>query len=95
MFSQVFFSQQSFHKFENQLRLHDGEEQKRNRPCDAEPEGGIDPCHFNDPYAPYRSPNAPTNSLLPSSFSKPLEMPALFLIPMPLVLENTPNYTVL
>jgi chitin synthase len=57
MFSQVFLSQRAFHKFENQLRLHDGEEQKRNRPREAEPEGGIDPRHFNDPYAPYRSPN--------------------------------------
>jgi len=53
----VFLSQVAFHKFEDQLRSRDVEEQKRNRLRDAEAEAGLDPRGLHDPYAPYRSPN--------------------------------------
>ncbi|KAF8905955.1 glycosyltransferase family 2 protein [Gymnopilus junonius] len=53
----VFLSQTAFHKFEDQLRSRDTEEQKRNRLRDAEAEAGVDPRSVHDPYAPYRSPN--------------------------------------
>ncbi|TFK32154.1 glycosyltransferase family 2 protein [Crucibulum laeve] len=52
----VFLSQIAFHKFEDQLRSRDVEEQKRNRMRDAEAEAGLDPRGVADPYAPYRSP---------------------------------------
>ncbi|KAF8643335.1 hypothetical protein AX16_009064 [Volvariella volvacea WC 439] len=52
----VFLSQVAFHKFEDQLRSKDLEEQKRNRIRDAEAEAGLDPRSLNDPYAPYSSP---------------------------------------
>jgi chitin synthase len=47
----------AFHKFEDQLRSQDVEEQKRNRLRDAEAEAGLSPRGLGDPYAPYRSPN--------------------------------------
>lgn len=53
----MFLSQAAFHRFEDQLRARDGEEQKRNRQRDAEAEAGLDPRGLNDPYAPYRSPH--------------------------------------
>ncbi|KAF8965794.1 glycosyltransferase family 2 protein [Flammula alnicola] len=53
----VFLSQAAFHKFEDQVRSRDTEEQKRNRMRDAEAEAGLGPRGLNDPYAPYRSPN--------------------------------------
>ncbi|PPQ79006.1 hypothetical protein CVT25_002315 [Psilocybe cyanescens] len=53
----VFLSQAAFHKFEDQIRSRDSEEQKRNRQRDAEAEAGLDPRGLNDPYAPYRTPN--------------------------------------
>ncbi|KAJ6489438.1 glycosyltransferase family 2 protein [Mycena vulgaris] len=53
----VYLSQAAFHKFEDQIRARDVEEQKRNRIRDAEAEGGLDPHGVNaDPYAPYPSP---------------------------------------
>ncbi|KAJ7080469.1 glycosyltransferase family 2 protein [Mycena epipterygia] len=51
----VYLSQAAFHKFEDQLRSRDTEEQKRNRMRDAEIDGGLDP-RGADPYAPYPSP---------------------------------------
>jgi len=53
----VFLSQVAFHKFEDQLRSHDVEEQKRNRIRDQEAEAGLDPRGLHDPYAPYRMPH--------------------------------------
>ncbi|KAF8147259.1 glycosyltransferase family 2 protein [Crassisporium funariophilum] len=53
----VFLTQNAFHKFEDQLRSRDVEEQKRDRLRDAEAEAGLDPRGLTDPYAPYRSPN--------------------------------------
>jgi len=47
----------AFHRFEDQIRSRDVEEQKRNRIRDAEAEAGLDPRGLSDPYAPYRSPN--------------------------------------
>ncbi|KAF7342277.1 Glycosyltransferase family 2 protein [Mycena venus] len=47
----VYLSQVAFHRFEDQLRAHDVEEQKRNRV----PEGG---AAMADPYAPY-TPGSP------------------------------------
>ncbi|KAF9001145.1 glycosyltransferase family 2 protein [Cyathus striatus] len=52
----VFLSQLAFHRFEDQLRSRDVEEQKRNRMREAEAEAGLDPRGLADPYAPYRSP---------------------------------------
>ncbi|KAJ6481577.1 glycosyltransferase family 2 protein [Mycena vitilis] len=50
----VYLSQAAFHKFEDQLRARDVEEQKRNRMRDAEvAEGGGG--GYGDPYAPYGS----------------------------------------
>ena len=46
--------QPAFHKFEDQLRTRDVNEQKRNHLRDAE--GGLDPHGISDPYAPYRVP---------------------------------------
>lgn len=50
-------SQAAFHKFEDQLRSRDTEEQRRNRLRDAEAEAGLNPRGIGDPYAPHRSPN--------------------------------------
>ncbi|KAJ7473492.1 glycosyltransferase family 2 protein [Mycena latifolia] len=51
----VYLSQAAFHKFEDQIRSRDVEEQKRNRVRDAEAE--VDPRGVSaDPYAPYPSP---------------------------------------
>lgn len=51
----IFLSHMAFHKFEDQLRAGDAEEQKRNRLRDAEAEAGLDPRGLSDPYAPYAS----------------------------------------
>ncbi|KAL1757372.1 glycosyltransferase family 2 protein [Schizophyllum commune] len=54
----VFLSHGAFHRFEDQLRSRDTEEQKRNRMRDAEAAGGLT-ATGGDPYAPYpTSPNA-------------------------------------
>ncbi|KJA23760.1 glycosyltransferase family 2 protein [Hypholoma sublateritium FD-334 SS-4] len=58
----VFLSQAAFHKFEDQLRARDTEEQKRNRMRDAEAEAGLGPRGTQDPYAPYRSPQEDVES---------------------------------
>ena len=54
--SQVFLTQRlgAFHKFEDQLRIVDTDEQKRNRVRDSEAE--LDPRGNSDPYAPYHTP---------------------------------------
>ena len=52
--SQVFLTQRAFHKFEDQLRIVDVDEQKRNRVRDSE--AGLDPRGNSDPYAPYHAP---------------------------------------
>ncbi|KAJ7117961.1 glycosyltransferase family 2 protein [Mycena crocata] len=52
----VYLSQAAFHKFEDQIRSRDVEEQKRSRMRDAEVEGGVDSRGIMDPYAPYPSP---------------------------------------
>ncbi|KAK0460456.1 glycosyltransferase family 2 protein [Desarmillaria tabescens] len=49
----VFLSQSAFHKFEDQLRTRDVDEQKRNRLRDAEAEAGLNPRSLVDPYGPY------------------------------------------
>lgn len=54
-FSQVFLTQHAFHKFEDQLRIVDADEQKRNRVRDSE--AGLEPRGNSDPYAPYLSPS--------------------------------------
>lgn len=51
--SQVFLSQPAFHKFEDNLRARDVEEQKRNRMRDAEAEAGLNVRGVTDPYGPY------------------------------------------
>ncbi|KAJ7200874.1 glycosyltransferase family 2 protein [Mycena pura] len=52
----VYLSQAAFHKFEDQLRSRDVEEQKRNRIREVEIEGGLDPRGMSsDPYGPYAS----------------------------------------
>ncbi|KAH8833739.1 glycosyltransferase family 2 protein [Flagelloscypha sp. PMI_526] len=56
--SKVFLSNAAFHRFEDELRANDTEEQKRNRLRDAEAEAGLDVRGLSDPYAPYQSPNA-------------------------------------
>ena len=50
----MFLTQRAFHKFEDQLRVVDVDEQKRNRVRDSEV--GIDPRGNNDPYSPYHAP---------------------------------------
>lgn len=55
---QVFLSHDAFHKFEDQLRALDGEEQRRNRIRDAEAEAGLDVHGLGDPCAPYPEPGA-------------------------------------
>ncbi|KAJ6586612.1 glycosyltransferase family 2 protein [Mycena sp. CBHHK59/15] len=53
----AYLTQAAFHKFEDQLRSRDVEEQKRNRMRDAEVDAGLDPRGMtSDPYAPYPSP---------------------------------------
>ena len=52
--SQVFLTQRAFHKFEDQLRIVDADEQKRN--CVRDSEAGLDPRGNSDPYAPYHTP---------------------------------------
>ncbi|KAF8625844.1 hypothetical protein AX17_006740 [Amanita inopinata Kibby_2008] len=49
----VFLSQLAFHRFEDQIRSRDVEEQKRNRLRAAEAEAGLDPRSMSDPYGPY------------------------------------------
>ncbi|KAF8634990.1 hypothetical protein AX15_000605 [Amanita polypyramis BW_CC] len=49
----VFLSQFAFHRFEDQLRSRDVEEQKRNRMRAAEVDAGLDPRGMADPYGPY------------------------------------------
>ncbi|KIY53918.1 glycosyltransferase family 2 protein [Fistulina hepatica ATCC 64428] len=51
----VFLSQYAFHKFENNLRIRDGDEQKRSL-REMEAAGGLD--IGADPYAPYTPPGA-------------------------------------
>lgn len=58
----MFLSQLAFHKFEDQLRSRDVEEQKRNRIRSAEAEAGLDPRGIGDPYAPYLSPTTEGDS---------------------------------
>lgn len=54
----MFLSHAAFHHFENNLRSHDVEEQKRNRLLGAD-EGDVEPrSPAHDPYAPYASPDA-------------------------------------
>ena len=52
-FSQVFLTQRVFYKFEDQLRIVDADEQKRNHVCDSE--ARLEPRGNSDPYAPYLS----------------------------------------
>ncbi|KAJ7443234.1 hypothetical protein B0H11DRAFT_2345473 [Mycena galericulata] len=50
----VYLLQKAFHRLEDELWAANTEEQKRNRMRDAEVEGGL--RIYNDPYAPYSSP---------------------------------------
>ena len=51
---EVFLSRLAFHKFEDQLRSRDVEEQKRNRMRTTEAQAGLDPrVGMGDPYGPY------------------------------------------
>jgi chitin synthase len=61
-------SQLAFHKFEDQLRSRDIEEQKRNRIREAEAEAGLDPHSGVDPYAPYSAPGNGENSPFASGY---------------------------
>ncbi|TFK68108.1 glycosyltransferase family 2 protein [Pluteus cervinus] len=65
----VFLSHVAFHKFEDQLRSKDVEEQKRNRIRDAEAEAGLNPRGIEDPYAPYLSPTGTPGGLEPGETS--------------------------
>ena len=53
----MFLSQVGFHQFEDQLRSHDVEEQKRNRIRNQEAGADLNPRGLHDLYAPYRIPN--------------------------------------
>lgn len=59
----------AFHKFEDQLRSRDMDEQKRDRLRDAEAEAGLDPRGLHDPYAPYRSPHEEMDSSWGNNYS--------------------------
>ena len=55
IFLLVFSTQQAFHKFEDQLRIGDTDEQKRN--CVRDSEAGLGPRGNSDPYALYPLPS--------------------------------------
>jgi chitin synthase len=91
IFSQVFLTQRAFHKFEDQLRIVDADEQKRNRVRDSE--AGLEHRGNGDPYAPYRSPSGEgagpwneaygdnynvSNAALPLVSNTPFQRPDLY-----------------
>ncbi|KNZ82292.1 Chitin synthase 8 [Termitomyces sp. J132] len=61
----VFLSHLAFHTFEDQVRSHDVEEQKRNRLRDAEADAGLNSRGINDPYAPYLTPGMEPGEVSP------------------------------
>ncbi|KAG5337139.1 hypothetical protein C0989_010566 [Termitomyces sp. Mn162] len=61
----VFLSHLAFHTFEDQVRSHDVEEQKRNHLRDAEADAGLNSRGINDPYAPYLTPGMEPGEVSP------------------------------